>query len=404
MKRSKKSKKSSKGDVDSSAVVPLEDISDLQPQASTSAASAPTDPADQPKKSKKSKKVTEDSSAVVPLEETAAHQPRASTSAAPAPSEPSTEDPRRKKSSSSSTSSSKDKLATKMKRKSAPEPPTPEPSSASQQQQQKSKKSYWRPTIEMTESLPVEGKRGRGRPAKSREQRIREWTTDPSTGQALTHPQILATFFLKPDQLLFLEREIGLQYTKGAFQAGETEQLKRWIDGYCEQARLDVDGFRELLFNERALAGETFWRDMTASVPGRPINAVYHHVRRMFHADGRAGQWTLSEDKKLRQQVKRLGRSWELVGKELGRAGADCKDRWVNHIMWDEDEKGQTRHTGTWTPEEEEKLKEAVKELERQHGGTSLVGLRLWKQVADKVGTRSRQQCAMKWSVSLSFP
>jgi hypothetical protein len=39
------------------------------------------------------------------------------------------------------------------------------------------------------------------------------------------------------------------------------------------------------------------------AVPMRPVTAVYHHVRRMYHPLGMQGKWTPTEDKSLLEYV-----------------------------------------------------------------------------------------------------
>lgn len=240
------------------------------------------------------------------------------------------------------------------------------------------------------------GPRGRGRPHKSEDERVESLTTDKE-GRRLSHQEILNSGFIKTPQLLLLERKIGLQYIKGPFKQAEDAKLKAFIDAYCEQARLDIEGFRDLLFQDGALRGETFWQDLTAQITGRPLISVYHHIRRMFHADARQGEWTQAEDRQLQRLVRLYGRAWESISGSMSRrTGPDCKDRWDNHVRF-QDSHGHVKSTGTWTEEEEHALVQAVNAITRELGEERSRGQILWTKVAERVGTRSRQQCALKW-------
>jgi hypothetical protein len=47
-------------------------------------------------------------------------------------------------------------------------------------------------------------------------------------------------------------------------------------------------------------------RSSAAAVPLRPIIAVYHHVRRIYHPCSRLGPWSPEEDEALVQYVDRI--------------------------------------------------------------------------------------------------
>lgn len=253
-----------------------------------------------------------------------------------------------------------------------------------------------------------DGPRGRGRPRKSDAQLAEEVSINPETGERLSHQEILSSRFLPTKQLKALERHIGLVYTKGPFKTFEDEKLKAFVDNYCAAARIDVDGFRALLFQDRALSKDTFWFDLTAQLEGRPVISVYAHVRRMFHPQARGGKWSAEEDEQLARLVTLYGRAWTSVGESMEhRSGEDCKDRWDNHVQYHAESapassQGRSKFSGPWTEEEEENLIEAVAAVERELGGEhEREGPMLWGRVAERIGTRTRHQSAQKWFVVL---
>jgi hypothetical protein len=72
--------------------------------------------------------------------------------------------------------------------------------------------------------------------------------------------------------------------------------------------------------------------------------------------------------------------SWHKVAAHLpGRNNKDCRKRWHYSIA-------STIRKGTWTREEDEKLREAVE----QYGAR-------WSKIAEAVGTRNGDQCWKRW-------
>ncbi|KAK4234204.1 transcriptional activator Myb [Achaetomium macrosporum] len=95
--------------------------------------------------------------------------------------------------------------------------------------------------------------------------------------------------------------------------------------------------------------------------------------------------WTPEEDRLLSEAVtketpKQGTLSWHKVASHLpGRNNKDCRKRWHYAIA-------NTIRKGTWTQEEDDRLREAVK----LYGGR-------WSRVAEAVGTRNGDQCWKRW-------
>jgi hypothetical protein len=69
----------------------------------------------------------------------------------------------------------------------------------------------------------------------------------------------------------------------------------------------------------------------------------------------------------------------------------DCRDRWRNHIH-----RRENRVFGAWTKEEEERLTKIVTDMTTAQGKSSDLDV-FWTKVAERMGTRGRQQCRIKW-------
>ncbi|PPQ64629.1 hypothetical protein CVT24_008366 [Panaeolus cyanescens] len=212
------------------------------------------------------------------------------------------------------------------------------------------------------------------------------------------HAHLLANKWLNTNKLAELVKTEGLVYKKGKFSAIEEHQLESAIKKYQEDKNLSDVQLSELIFAKHDKnKDQAFWSELTYAVPLRPIIAVYHHVRRVYHPLRQQGTWKTEEDNALKQAVNDLGQQWEKVSLRVGRMASDCRDRWRNHIV-----NRDIRTTGHWTAEEEEKLTNIVLSMTAKQGKDSDSEV-FWGKVSDLMGgTRGRQQCRIKWTDSLS--
>ncbi|KAF9427546.1 Cyclin-D-binding Myb-like transcription factor 1 [Entomortierella beljakovae] len=120
------------------------------------------------------------------------------------------------------------------------------------------------------------------------------------------------------------------------------------------------------------------------------------------HKKSTSKRWTVEEDTRLMDAVKRLGYDWNRIaedvvdGKRLGRSGLACKRRW-DITMED------TRVTGRWNLSEVNRLHDALCKLAKSRGESSETAGSLfsdldlssidWNKVSDLVETRSDVQC-----------
>jgi hypothetical protein len=132
----------------------------------------------------------------------------------------------------------------------------------------------------------------------------------------------------------------------------------------------------------------TNWLAVAALVPGRTNNQCRSRWKLSLDLDiGKSlGKWTPEEDKKLIEAVKNHGTHWVVVAALVpGRTGKQCRRRWT--LSLDPD---IGKSSGKWTPEEDTKLIEAVE----NHGKN-------WVVVAALVSSRTNDQCRQRWMLSL---
>ncbi|KAJ7228498.1 hypothetical protein GGX14DRAFT_413437 [Mycena pura] len=232
---------------------------------------------------------------------------------------------------------------------------------------------------------------------KKKPRRAIDLTLPPSGPQTTPdHALLLTTKWLSPTQLAELVKNEGLVYKKGKFSAVEAKQINEAIETYRTSRGLSEEDVDRVIFPTDGKEKDTaFWTEIASAVSQRPIIAVYHYLRRMRHPLKQQGKWRPEEDVKLIQAVTSLGQQWEKVATHVGRMATDCRDRYRNYIVGREN-----RHNGAWTPDEEDKLTRLVTEMQR---GKDLDHDVFWTKISLLMGeTRSRQQCRIKWTDSLS--
>jgi hypothetical protein len=151
------------------------------------------------------------------------------------------------------------------------------------------------------------------------------------------------------------------------------------------------------MLKDAALAhGGKNWEAISALVPDRTkvqcrnrwLNALDPNISR---TTVRAGQWTVDEDKMLKDAVPTHGsRNWEAIAALVpGRTKVQCCKRWYNALVSSIDP--TTARTGKWTAEEDKKLKDAA----HTHNGKN------WETIAALVPGRTKIQCCKRWHNAL---
>jgi Myb-like DNA-binding domain len=186
----------------------------------------------------------------------------------------------------------------------------------------------------------------------------------------------------------------GFNYKKGKFTQAEKNTLDQALRDYKERNELDDEQLSRLIFakGQDQRGDRNFWPTITCALEDRPVLAVYNHLQRSKDPRRKQGFFKPEEDDALRTAVKNFGLSWQKVAEYVGRTAGDCRDRYRNYLQIE-----TSRVTGSWTGEEEARLKAAVAEVQG-HLGKDEKDKVFWGTVAQKLGnTRSRQQCRSKW-------
>jgi hypothetical protein len=104
-------------------------------------------------------------------------------------------------------------------------------------------------------------------------------------------------------------------------------------------------------------------------------------------ANGRTGTWSEEEDSKLKDAVQRYGgKNWGAIAELVpGRTHQQCYRRW--HDILDPSIGRASGHKSKWTALEDRTLEDAV----QRHGGQN------WIAIATPVPGRSTKQCWDRW-------
>jgi hypothetical protein len=138
------------------------------------------------------------------------------------------------------------------------------------------------------------------------------------------------------------------------------------------------------------------WDAIAALVPGRTRRKCWYRWRdaldpRVIRTTGRTGDWTPDEDTKLKDAVHIHGKNWDAIAAlVLGRTQKQCYNRW-RHVL-DPSINWANRCTSKWTPDEDDKLKDAVQMHVRKD----------WEAIARLMPGRTNTQCRDRWRKHLN--
>jgi myb proto-oncogene protein len=134
------------------------------------------------------------------------------------------------------------------------------------------------------------------------------------------------------------------------------------------------------------------WGGIAALVPNRTISQCRSRWKDILDPNigrvtGRKGSWTAEEDSKLKDAVQTYGgKNWGVIAELVpGRTTVQCHGRWKDVLAPSNDRANGRR--GEWSADEDIKLKDAV----QIHGG------RNWDKIAALVPGRMKNQCNSRW-------
>ncbi|GAA5984260.1 hypothetical protein JCM11641_005896 [Rhodosporidiobolus odoratus] len=159
--------------------------------------------------------------------------------------------------------------------------------------------------------------------------------------------EILVSKWVPVKELKKMAEEQGATYKQGKFSASEDSVIRSSLDSFRDRKGLSHSDLVHLLMSKRSSAtsgvgAETghianeAWEVVARALGDRSLLAIYNHVKRLYAAESGllSGPWGDDEDERLRQAVKELGNQWEEIGAKVGgRSGGACRDRWTKQLV-----------------------------------------------------------------------
>ncbi|MCJ1450619.1 hypothetical protein MMC28_000952 [Mycoblastus sanguinarius] len=145
----------------------------------------------------------------------------------------------------------------------------------------------------------------------------------------------------------------------GPFSSDEVSKLDKFRETYCGANDMPVRQFNDLI--QQGMRGNApttaLFNEVHEVLPYRPRMSVQKFCRRHFHNFSARGTWTPEEDEMLKQAVAEKGNSWKAVGEMIDRMPEDCRDRYRNYLV-----NSEYRNREQWTDAEVRNLAMAILE------------------------------------------
>ena len=191
-----------------------------------------------------------------------------------------------------------------------------------------------------------------------------------------------------------MERD-GLVWKKGRWSVQELRILKRNVKAYMRENRIkEIASF--ILHTGGRKDHRNFYQFIGKGIQ-RPLFFIYRKVVQVFNVHNYVGRWSEEMDKELLKLHKIHGNKWAEIGRHMGITGRAVLDRFRSLR--------NPKRTGRWSQEEEQKLFDVMAEVRREHGGEGddLPPSVSWRDVAEKVESRTEMQCYGKWVSGLAW-
>ncbi|KAK3205941.1 hypothetical protein Dsin_019987 [Dipteronia sinensis] len=186
------------------------------------------------------------------------------------------------------------------------------------------------------------------------------------------------------------------------FSEEENEMLKKAVLSYVEASGLGEEGLDMVLNCRSHPETKNCWKEIAAALPWRPRKSIYWRAHIIFEGD-ESHKWSPEELELVKEFHEKHGSCWKKLASSLGKHRYHVRDAW-QRIKFP-NKKGQ------WSQGEYQNLFDLVnsdlqmrasEEKKSKHGMLrDNIG---WEAISEKLATRAKSLCCLKWYNQLSSP
>ncbi|XP_034548425.1 transcription termination factor 1-like [Notolabrus celidotus] len=199
-------------------------------------------------------------------------------------------------------------------------------------------------------------------------------------------------------------KEEGVPVRWGRFSEEENQQIRKNVSDFL--ALIGINSATKVMFPkmfseeaeeiQKLRLQHRFVEKISEGIP-RPCHQIHIRARKIYDEGNNKGRFSDEEVQTLIKLQNKHGNNWKMISEKMGRSVYSVEKRFAANA------KGH----GSWSHDEESRLKKALKDylivqVEQSPEGSALTRDQLcnnlpWAEISQKVKTRHWIQCRLKW-------